>query len=140
MEIPPHDARVNIVTFEVLFDGISYLWAPGNDGENLAHMQPIIHINFGGEEFGRGMTAFRRRIVNEPDAFAPEFRQLFLQSNLTVIGENCRLVGVGMIRRELTTAGARRQWRPRGGRGWRRSIERRGSLGSAYSEEWSMWD
>ena len=59
------------------------------------------------------MTAFWRRLVDEPDAFPPEFWQLFLQSSLTVLGEKCRPVRVGMIWRRLTTAGAMRQWRPR---------------------------
>ncbi|CAN0563139.1 unnamed protein product, partial [Laminaria digitata] len=32
---------------------------------------------------------------------------------LTVLGETCRPVGVGMAWRTLITAGAMRQWRPR---------------------------
>ena len=59
------------------------------------------------------MTAFWRRIVDEPDAFPPEFWQLFLQSSLTALGEKCRPVCVGMTWRRLITAGAMRQWRPR---------------------------
>ena len=59
------------------------------------------------------MTAFWRRLVDEPDAFPPEFWQLFLQSSLTALGEKCRLVCVGITWRRLITAGAMRQWRPR---------------------------
>ena len=59
------------------------------------------------------MTAFWWRIVDEPDAFPPEFWQLFLQSNLTALGEKCWPVCVGMTWRKLVTAGAKRQWRPR---------------------------
>ncbi|CAN0541723.1 unnamed protein product, partial [Laminaria digitata] len=56
---------------EVLFDVISSrsaLSGPGNDGQRFAHLQPIIHADIGREDFGRGMTAFWRRIVDEPDA------------------------------------------------------------------------
>ena len=59
------------------------------------------------------MTAFWRRIVDEPDAFPVEFWQLFLQSSLTALGEKCRPVCVGMTWRRLITARAMRQWRPR---------------------------
>lgn len=47
--------------------------APGNDGQRFAHLQSIIHNDIGREEFGRGMTVFRGRIVDELDAFTPEF-------------------------------------------------------------------
>ena len=46
-----------------------------NNNENL---QSIIQTDIGREEFGSGMTAFWRRIVDEPDAFPREFWQLFL--------------------------------------------------------------
>ena len=39
-------------------------------------------------EFGHGMTVFWRRIVDEPDAFPPQFWQLFLQPSLTALGGN----------------------------------------------------
>ena len=41
------------------------------------------------------------------------FWQLFLQSNLTALGEKCRPVCVGMTWRRLLAAGTMRQWRPR---------------------------
>ena len=75
---------------EVLFDVISSRSAlpdPGNDGQQFTYIQSITHTDIGREEFGRGMTAFRRRIVDEPDAFPPEFWQLFLPSSLTALGE-----------------------------------------------------
>ena len=103
-------------TSEVLFNVIgsrSGLSGPGNDGQRFAHLQSIIHTNIGREEFGRGTTAFWRRLVDEPNAFPPEFWQLFLQSSLTALGEKCRLVCVGITWRRLITAGAMRQWRPR---------------------------
>ena len=34
------------------------------------------------------MTAFWRRIVDEPDAFSPEFWQLLLQPSLTAFGKS----------------------------------------------------
>ena len=75
--------------FEALFDVInsrSALSGPGNDGQRFSHLQSIIHTTIGREDFGKGMTAFWRRIVDEPDAFPVEFWQLFLQSSLTVLG------------------------------------------------------
>lgn len=51
----------------------SALSAPGNDDQRFAHLLSIIHNDIGREEFGRGMTVFRRRIVDELDAFTPEF-------------------------------------------------------------------
>ena len=82
-------------TSEVLFDVISSrsaLSGPGNDGQRFAYLQSIIHTDIGREEFGRGMTAFWRRLVDEPDAFPPEFWQLFLQPSLIALGEKCRPV------------------------------------------------
>ena len=36
------------------------------------------------------MTAFWRRLVDELDAFPPEFWQISLQSSLMALGEECR--------------------------------------------------
>ena len=62
---------------EVLFDVInsrSALSGPGNDGQLFSHLLSItFYTDIGREEFGRGMTAFWGRIVDEPDAFPPEF-------------------------------------------------------------------
>ena len=66
----------NEYTSEVLFDVISSrsaLSGTGKDGQRFAHLQCIIHTDIGREEFGRGMTAFWRRLVDKPDAFLPEF-------------------------------------------------------------------
>ena len=52
------------------------------------------------------MTAFWRRIVDETDAFSPEFWQLFLQSSRTALGEKWLPICVGITWRRLTTAGA----------------------------------
>ena len=51
----------------------SALSSPGNDGQCFAHLPSITHTNIGMEEFDQGMTAFRRRLVDEPNAFLPEF-------------------------------------------------------------------
>ena len=59
------------------------------------------------------MTAFWRSILDDPDAFPPEFWQRFLQPSLTALGEKRRPVCVGMAWRRLITAGAMRQSRPR---------------------------
>ena len=102
-------------TSEVLFDVISSridLSGPGNDGQRFAHLESVIHTDIGRKEFGRGMTAFWRRLVDEPDAFPPEFWQFFLQPKSHRTGEKCRSVCVGMTWRRPITAGAMRQWRP----------------------------
>ena len=101
---------------EVLFNVISsrsVLSCARNDGQRFVHLQSIIHTDIGRQEFGRGMTAFWRRIVDEPDAFQPEFWQLFFQSSLTALGENCRTVCVGMAWRRFIAAWSMRQWQPR---------------------------
>ena len=89
------------------------LSGPGSDGQRFANLQSIIHTDIERKAFGRGMTAFWRKLVDEPDAFPPEFWQLFLQSSLTALGEKCRSVCVDMTWRSLITAGAMRRWRPR---------------------------
>ena len=81
--------------FEVLFDTISSrsaLSGPGNDGQRFAHLRSVIHTGIGREEFGRGITAFWRRIVDEPEAFPPELWHLFLLSSLTALGGKCQPV------------------------------------------------
>ena len=100
----------------MLFDVISSRSAlsdPGNDGQRFSHLLSIIHTDIGREEFGKGMTAFWQKIVDEPDAFPPEFWQLFLQSSLTALEGGCRPVCVGITWRRFITAGAMGQCRSR---------------------------
>ena len=64
---------------DVLFDIISSrraLSGSGSDGQRFSDQQSIIHTDIGREEFEKGMTAFWRKIVAEPDAFPPEVWQL----------------------------------------------------------------
>ena len=89
------------------------LLGAGSDGRRFSHLQSIIRTGFGREKSGAGIEAFWRRIIDDPDAFPPEFWPLFLQSNLTALGEQCRPVCVGMTWRRLIAAGIMRQWRPR---------------------------
>ena len=75
----------------MLFDFISSrsaLSVSGNSYQWFSYLQSINHAYIGPEEFGRGMATFWRRIVDEPDAFPPEFWQLFLQLSLTILGES----------------------------------------------------
>ena len=67
----------------------------GSDGLCFSHLQSIIRTGLGRENFGAGIEAFWRRIIDDPNAFPPEFWQLFMQSNLTALGEECRPVCVG---------------------------------------------
>ena len=116
MKMPPPWRPDDRYASEVLFDVISSrsaLSGAGNDGQMFAHLQSIIHTDIGRKEFGRGMTASWRRIVDEPYAFPPEFWQLFLRSSLTALGGKCRPVGVRMTWRKLIAAGSMRQWRSR---------------------------
>ena len=45
----------------------SALSGPGNDGQRLSHLQFIIHTDIRRQEFGKGVTAFWRKIVDELD-------------------------------------------------------------------------
>ena len=51
----------------------------GNDGLRFSHLQSIIRAQFCQEQFGAGIGAFWKRMVDEPDAFPPECWELFLQ-------------------------------------------------------------
>ena len=85
----------------------------GSDSLRFSHLQSIIRTGFGRGKFGAGIEAFWRRIIDDPNAFPPEFWQLFLQYTLTALGEKCRPVCVGMAYRRLIAAGTMRQFRPR---------------------------
>ena len=45
----------------------------GSDGLRFALLQSIIRTGIGREKFGAGIEAFRRRIIDDPNAFPPEF-------------------------------------------------------------------
>ena len=99
----------------MVFEVINFRNTPsgaGSDGLRLSHLQSIIRTQFGQEHFGAGIKAFWRRMMDKPDAFPPEFWELFLKSNLTVLGGKCRPVCVGMTWRRLIVAGTMREWRP----------------------------
>ena len=100
---------------KMLFDVISSRSALSGPRRRscFVHLQSIIHTDIGWKEFGRGMAAFWRKIVDEPGVVPPEFWQLFLQSSLTALGEKCWAVCVGMAWRRLISTGAMRQWRLR---------------------------
>ena len=85
----------------------------GSDSLCFSLLQSIIRTGFGREKVGAGIESFWKRIIDDPNAFPPEFWQLFLQSNLNASGEKCRPVCVGMAWRRLVAAGTMRQWRPR---------------------------
>ena len=72
-------------------------------------LQSIIHTDIGWEGFERGMTVFWWKVVDEPDAFPSVFWQLFWQSSLTILGEKCRPVSVGMTWRKFITPRAMRK-------------------------------
>ena len=85
----------------------------GSDGVRFSHLHSIIRTVFGRENFGADIEAFGRRIIDDSNAFPPEFWQIFLQSNLTALGEKCCPVCMGMTWSRLIAAGTMRQWRPR---------------------------
>lgn len=49
---------------------------------------PLPGPNYEKKYFGTDIETFWKRMVDEPDAFPPEFWKLFLQSNLTAMGGN----------------------------------------------------
>ena len=124
---------------EVLFNVTSsrgILSDLGNDGQRFAQLQSIIHANIVQEEFVRGMTAFWRRIIDEPDGFPPEFWQLFLQSSFPALGKcaGC-LRGHDMEKAHhrrgyATVAAAVGGGQPRGKAVWGRRTRRSGACGS----------
>ena len=80
----------NEYTSDVLFNVISLrsgLLGPGNDGSHAC--SPLSLPTSEGSSWVRGITSVWKRLVDEPDAFPPEFWQLFLQSSLTALGEKC---------------------------------------------------
>ena len=72
----------------------------------------MIRTEFSHEDFGAGIEAFWREIVDEPDVFSPGFSELFLQPNLTALGKKCHRVCVEMTWRRLIAAETMREWRP----------------------------
>ena len=84
----------------------------GSDGLRFSHMQSIVRTGFRLEKFGAGIEAFWRRIIDDLNAFPPEFWQLLMQSNFTALCEKCRPVCVGMTWRRLIAPGTMRQWQP----------------------------
>ena len=101
---------------QVALEVINYrnaLSGVGSDGLRCAHFQSMVRTGFGRENSGAGIEAVWRRFIDGPNAFPPEFWQLFLQSNLTALGEKSLLVCLRMTWRRLIAAGTMRQWRPR---------------------------
>lgn len=87
------------------------------------------------------MIFFWRKIVDESDAFLPEFRQLLLQPSLKELGWIMSSGVRGHDMEETHPPGAMRQWAlcHSSGRGQMKSTERRATLGLPYSDnEWSM--
>lgn len=102
------------MTFEVINSGNSLLISvAGSEGLRFSRLQSIIRTQFGQNHFSAGIEELWRRILDEHDAFPPEFWEFFLQSNKTGSGGKCRPVCVEMAWRHLTAAaGTMREWRP----------------------------
>ena len=118
----PDDEYASEVPFDVISTH-SALSCPGNNGQRFPYFQSVIHTDIGREEFGRGMTSFWRRIVDEPDAFSPEFWQLFLQSSRRASphwGKRAYRFACAWHGGRLSPQGLCYS----GGRVWRRSTER----------------
>ena len=94
-------------------DSRNALSGPGGDGLRFSHLQSITTTEFTREKNGDSMKTLWRRIIDDTSAIPPGFRQLFLNSNLTASGENCRPICVRMTWRRLLTAATMRQSRPR---------------------------
>ena len=100
------------MAFEVIISG-NALSGAGRDGLRFTQLHPIIRTQIDQAHFGADIEAFWRRMVDEPDVLPPEFWGLFLQSNRTALGGECRPRCVGMTWRRRTAAGTMREWRPR---------------------------
>ncbi|CAB1116596.1 unnamed protein product [Ectocarpus sp. CCAP 1310/34] len=59
------------------------------------------------------MSSLWRRLINDPNAFPPEFWTLWKQSSLIALGEKCRPVCIEMTWRRLIAAGTVREWKPK---------------------------
>ncbi|CAB1098462.1 unnamed protein product [Ectocarpus sp. CCAP 1310/34] len=85
----------------------------GNDGQRFSHLKSIVNTKIGREEFSNAMSSLWRRLINDPNAFPPEFWTLWKQSSLIALGEKCRPVCIGMTWRRLIAAGTVREWKPK---------------------------
>ena len=85
----------------------------GNDGQRFSHLKSIANTKIGREDFSMAMSSLWRRLVNDPNAFPPEFWALWKQSSLIALGEKCCPVCIGMTWRRLIAAGTVRQWKPK---------------------------
>ncbi|CAB1109091.1 unnamed protein product [Ectocarpus sp. CCAP 1310/34] len=84
-----------------------------NDGQRFSHLTSIVNTKIGREEFSNAMSSLWRRLINDPNAFPPEFWTLWKQSSLIALGEKCRPVCIGMTWRRLIAAGTVREWKPK---------------------------
>ncbi|CAB1119527.1 unnamed protein product [Ectocarpus sp. CCAP 1310/34] len=85
----------------------------GNDGQRFSHLKSIVNTKTGREEFSNAMSSLWRRLINDPNAFPPEFWTLWKRSSLIALGEKCRPVCIGMTWRRLIAAGTVREWKPK---------------------------
>ena len=65
------------VAFEVI-NSRKALAGAGTEGLLFSRLQTIIRTRFCQKHFGTGIEACWRRMVDEPDAFLPEFGELFV--------------------------------------------------------------
>ena len=65
----------------------------GSDDPRFSHLQSIIRTGFGRGMSEIGVETFWRKTIDSPNAFPPEFSQLFLQSNLTGLGDSSATPG-----------------------------------------------
>ncbi|CAB1100444.1 unnamed protein product [Ectocarpus sp. CCAP 1310/34] len=60
----------------------------GNDGQRFSHLKSIVNTKIGREEFSNAMSSLWRRLINDPNAFPPEFWTLWKQSSLIALGKS----------------------------------------------------
>lgn len=85
----------------------------GNDGQRFSHLKSIVNTKIGQEDFSEAMSSLWRKLVDDPNAFPPEFWTLWKQPSLIALGEKCRPVCIGMTWRRLIAAGIVREWKPK---------------------------
>lgn len=99
----PEGELISQVAFEAIYSR-SALSGAESDGLRPSHLQSNSRTQLGQVHCGAGIEAFLWRVVDEPDAFAPDFRELFLQSNVTALGGIYCQVRVRMTGRCLVAA------------------------------------
>ena len=96
-----------------VFESRSSNSGAGKDGQRFSHLKSIVNTRIGQEKLSEASSSLWRKLVDDPNAFPPEFWTLWKQSSLIALGEKCRPVCIGVTWRRLFAAGIVREWKPK---------------------------